>query len=668
MSNISKNIALKALVFGLFAVAFLWRCANIYAPQGGPRDTLAPKVVLMKPDFAAKNFKDKRIYIEFDEYVQLKDQQKEFYTSPIMAVKPMMTLRGRGIVIDIKDDSLKPNTTYSLNFGNAVADNNESNVLSGLRYVFSTGNEIDSLVMSGYTADAKTKDSVAKAFLFFYDVAKDSLKNLPYDSTLFKRKPDAVGRAENNGIFLTQNLKPIDYRVYAIKDENSNQQYDAGVDMVAFVDSTFNPLSMPDFAVWYDTTRKYLVAEPQTYFKLFMDKTFNRQNLAKSARPLQHKVELLFNAAHPIIEGLTIEGVDSSKIIFERPTIGKDTIFCWLDVPSETLPDTLKVTLNYFKHDSIRNLTPAKEELKLFWKAFEKKKSKKEEKEEKEAPPVNPFKFTVTASNTINPLRPIPFSFDYPLRSIDSTAISLIRTDEQKRKFKVKNSFVRDTANLRQWNLHATWQPGQEYQLLIPDSVITNILGEQNDTIKVDFKTMAPDQYASFKLKVKGKTPQSKYIVEILNGGRVAERRTDITTGEHIFNYIEPGTATIRVTEDVNGNGMWDTGDLVERRQPERVEIFITPEGETEIVTKVNWELTFELDMDKVFAPETMQSTIDMLQKRELERIKKAAREREQSARQSKTNIQKREPDSNDNNGSSGELGNPLGRSNTRNF
>ena len=148
----------RAALAVFFCTALLWRCATIMTPTGGPKDTLPPVITLMTPDNFTTNFKDRKIYIEFDEFVQIKDQQKEFFTSPQMKKKPTITLRGRGISVQLRD-TLRENTTYALNFGSAICDNNEGNPLYSMRYVFSTGPEIDSMVLSGYTVDAYKADS-----------------------------------------------------------------------------------------------------------------------------------------------------------------------------------------------------------------------------------------------------------------------------------------------------------------------------------------------------------------------------------------------------------------------------------------------------------------------------------------------------------------------------
>ena len=273
---------LRGVVALLFASAFLSRCASMMTPTGGPIDSLPPVIVNMIPDNFSTNrptVNHGKIYIEFDEFIQIKDQQKEFFTSPQMKKKPTITQRGRGIVIQLRD-TLLPNTTYSLNFGSAIRDNNEGNPLYSMRYVFSTGPEIDSMVFSGYTADSYKADSVSKSFIWFF--LADSVENVPeYDSTIFKYKPAVIARAETNGIFIAQNLKPIPYRIYAVEDKNDNQMYEPGSDQVGFLDGTYNPAEMPDFAIWYDSLRQYVTAEPQLYFRMFTDKAFRRQLLLR---------------------------------------------------------------------------------------------------------------------------------------------------------------------------------------------------------------------------------------------------------------------------------------------------------------------------------------------------------------------------------------------------
>ena len=279
------KIVLRAVVLLLFGGALFSRCANIMTPEGGPKDTIPPVIVKLLPDNFTTNFKAKKVYIEFNEFVQLKNQNKEMFTSPAMKKAPLLTIRGKGIVITIRD-TLKENTTYAIDLGSAVCDNNEGNPLNAMRYVFSTGDKVDSMMCSGYTADSYKADSVSRTFIWFY--IADSLPSTPgYDSTIFNRKPDAIARAQNNGIFIAQNLKPVNYRIYAIGDKNDNQLYEPGTDLVGLLDTVYNPAKMPEFAIWFDSLRMYPSAEPQLYFRMFTDKAFVNQRLVDAKRTEQ---------------------------------------------------------------------------------------------------------------------------------------------------------------------------------------------------------------------------------------------------------------------------------------------------------------------------------------------------------------------------------------------
>ena len=357
---------LKAAVAVLFAGAFFSRCANIMTPQGGPKDTIPPVIINLIPDNFSTNFKGNKIYIEFNEFVQIKNQQKELFTSPAMKKMPLVSTRGKGIVITIRD-TLRENTTYAIDFGSAICDNNEGNPLNAMRYVFSTGDKVDSLMCSGYTADSYKADSVSRTFIWFF--VADSLPNTPdYDSTIFNRKPDVIARAQNNGIFIAQNLKPINYRIYAFGDKNDNQMYEAGTDLVGFIDSLYNPAEMPEFGIWFDSLRMYPSAEPQLYFRMFTDKAFKNQRLVESSRQQQKKALLYFNTALPDIESIRFDSIPADKVLYDPQTRGKDTVALWFNMPAENLPDTIKGEITYFRHDSIRQYVKTTEPLKLAWK------------------------------------------------------------------------------------------------------------------------------------------------------------------------------------------------------------------------------------------------------------------------------------------------------------
>ena len=452
-----------AAIIAVVALPLLVQCATIGTPEGGPKDTIPPVVLGVFPKSHTTNFSDKKIEILFDEYIQLKDQQKELYTSPEMKKKPTLLMRGKTLHVEIKDDSLKPNTTYAIEFGATISDNNEGNPLHGYRYVFSTGGEIDSLVMSGYTEDSEKVDSLGRTFIYFFEA--DSLPEIvDYDSTMFNFKPHKIARSQKNGIFIAQNLRPVDYRIYAFYDNNDNQLYEPGEDKIGFLDRTYNPAEMEPFYVWYDSIRRYPSADPQLYFRLFVDESFSRQTLKEKLRPDQHKVELYFGAKHPEIRSIKFEGVKAEDIIYEPVSSRGDTLYLWLRTPSAQLPDTLKGEVVYLKHDSIRQLQEEREELKLHWRLIETKEQEKErerlEKERRKAeengtewvePPV-PSKFKMTSFKQtleVNPEEDLAVEFATPLTRFDSASIRLLSWSELGDTIRERFHFIPDTLSPR---------------------------------------------------------------------------------------------------------------------------------------------------------------------------------------------------------------------------
>ncbi len=685
-SYASTLLALLFFSSGLFFV----RCANTMAPGGGPVDSLAPVVVAMTPSYGTKVFASKRITIEFNEYVKLKDQQKEFFTSPLMKRKPNLLIKGKGIQIDIKDTLLE-NTTYALNFGSSISDNNEGNPLNNLRYVFSTGDEIDSLVISGMTVDGYSKDSIGKAFIYFFPVELDTLSSDTilsdtlgdslvnnHDSLMFIGSPSVVGRSERNGLFLVQNLKPINYWAYALFDKNGNQKYEPGVDKIGFLDSVVNPRNLPSFNVWYDTIRNYMVADPQLQIRLFLEQQNRRQNLTSFKRPEQHRIELMFGAANPIIEELVLDSIASSDIIIDYVTKGHDTMNLWLNVAPELLPDTIKGHIKYMKHDSLGVLQLEHKDLNLFWKYVESKDAKKaREKREKDdaklieegKEPVkepNPFKYSVVEGGaTLNPLKHIVIKFDSPLVSVDTSSIRVLRLGDNDKRYIVDYKLERDSAKISTWRIKAKWLDGNKYDLLIPSGTLRNVKGYENDSLKSQFTIYNPSDFATLVLDLKEGVSKSSYILQLLNSsGKMVQEIKYANAGQHTFKYVADGTAKVRVIEDLNGNGVWDRGDLLNRIQPEKVEVWMAENGDEEIVTKVNWTNEMTLDLREIFAPKSMSRM-----KLEL-RLKEESRLRKKALADSKVQVRKpvKEEDNDYKPAFDGAIGNDRGDENDSNF
>uniref|UniRef100_UPI004056DCC7 Ig-like domain-containing protein n=1 Tax=Alistipes sp. TaxID=1872444 RepID=UPI004056DCC7 len=631
----TKNckIVLRVVVMLLFGGAFFSRCANIMTPEGGPKDTIPPVIVKLEPGNFATNFKAKKVYIEFNEFVQIKDQNKEMFTSPAMKKLPLITTRGKGIVITIRD-TLKENTTYAIDLGSAICDNNEGNPLNAMRYVFSTGDKVDSMMCSGYTADSYKADSVSRTFIWFY--IADSLPSTPgYDSTIFNRKPDVIARAQNNGIFIAQNLKPVNYRIYAIGDKNDNQLYEPGIDMVGLLDSTYNPAKMPEFAIWFDSLRMYPSAEPQLYFRMFTDKAFVNQRLVDAQRPEQKKAILYFNADYPRIDSLVFDNIPSDSIFIDPQTNGRDTMAVWFNMAK--LPDTIKGKIVYYRHDSLRQLSKTREPLKLAWRLVETKEQEKErERVEKEKAKAkaegreykdpnykNPFTLKISAGKEINPEQGFDISFGTPAVKFDTTAIELVTVAEDKSTTPVKMHFVRDTMNMCRWEVKAPWKEKTNYRLYLPKESVTDIMGYKNDSTVVEFATYDPEKFSTVSLNVKGEG-SNKYIILLTDAsGKTLQELKNVESGKYRFNYVSPGDIRLRIIEDKNGNGQWDAGDVIAGVQPERAEGYFNEKKEETFTTKMNWDFEINIDMNNVFTPMTMKNIIKMLDDKENARLQK---------------------------------------------
>ena len=632
----------------LFAGAFLKSCASIGQLDGGPYDTIPPVVLGVYPNNYATNFKDKRITLDFNEYVQIKEQQKELFTSPAMK-KPTITLRGKSLIVDLKADTLLPNTTYAIEFGAAIADNNEGNPLHGLRYVFSTGDRIDSMIMSGYTEKSETADSLGKTFIYFFE-ADSVAEPKEWDSTMFNYSPSKIARSQNNGIFIAQNLRPVDYRVYAFNDTNGNQIYEPSVDMVGFLDGVYNPSKMPPFGVWYDSIRRYPSADPQLYFRLFTDKNFARQSMQDAVRPEQHKILITFAAEKPEIRSIKLNGIDPDSIIYE-PSLKGDSLTLWLNMRGENIPDSLKGEMIYMKHDSLRQLQPDTAKLNLTWRRVESKqqerereklekaKAKAEANGEEWTEPDTPSQFRILNFKNkydVNPEQHYPLSFATPLTRLDSARVQMLSWGEEGDTIKERITFVRDTANMRRWLIKANWDAKRKYSLRLPKDVMFDVAGEGNDSLNSEITVADIDKFAKLNLTIKPRTEGGKYVVQFVDGQNnksIIREIRHLGEGTHTINYIPAGELRMRIIEDINDNGEWDGGNMVERRQSERAEFYKNERDEEIFTTKTGWEFDITLDMSRIFAPVTMEQLIEILDKREAIRIVKAEEKRREEAR-----------------------------------
>lgn len=341
-------------VVSLFAIAFFSRCAQPAAPQGGPRDSTAPVLLNVFPPNFSTNFKAREIVFTFNEYLQFKDLQKEVLISPPMMPRPIFSLKGKGFVVKFPPElKLDSNTTYKIDFGNAVQDNNEGNPAKRFEYTFSTGAKVDSLAMSGKLVDAATGADIINGFVLYVADEVITADTLAGDSTIFKGKKLSIARTDSTGNFLATNLKPLAYRIFAIKDENGNQEYDMGTDMVGLLNARFNPAQMKDFEIWIDPVKDRVEVSPQVKFELFKETRRLTQKFKEAKRPKENLLEFVFAADSVVIESIVIDSLLQEDIIIEN-NIFNDSLRVWLRTVKEDskLSDTLKGVVKYHTLDS----------------------------------------------------------------------------------------------------------------------------------------------------------------------------------------------------------------------------------------------------------------------------------------------------------------------------
>ena len=251
-------------------------------------------------------------------------------------------------------------------------------------------------------------------------------------------------------------------------------------------------------------------------------------------------------------------------------------------------------------------------------------------------------------SGEINPENHLTVDFDYPLVKLDSAKLLLTRVLEDNSIEDIPVRMVRDTGMLRRWQVRAPWKLGGQYTLTIPEGAITDVAGLSNDSIIGKYTVLDPEKFATVLIHVRGRDDGTKYIVQLLDGNNaLKQEKRDVVTGDVRFNYVPAGEIKFRVIEDRNGNGKWDSGNVVERLQPERAEIYANDQGEDTFATKTNWEIEFSMDMNRIFAPVTMQSLSRLLDERESQRLR---REAEKRAKEGPKRDQDRNRQQNDNN------------------
>ncbi|MBQ1841810.1 MAG: Ig-like domain-containing protein, partial [Bacteroidales bacterium] len=331
-------------------------CANTtQAPTGGAKDTIPPvlNVAKLKPSQGATNVPTHKttLTFPFDEYVKVKEI-KNLYLSPPLEKAPKYKIKGKSLVVYFEND-LDSNTTYTLDITGAVVDNNEGNPFPGYTLVFSTGEQIDSMGITGIVQSSTTLLPIKGATVLLY---KDAA-----DSAVFLKRPSAASKTDDWGYFSIRNIQDTVYRVYAIKDENNNNMYDPDNEQIAFLDSAFRPSRVVTDTLYeflkFDMkdTAACLARKTDVELSLFREKP-SKQYVVKKERVGDRTGYITFMAPNAKIHKMRVKGIPRKKLITQF-NITKDSLEIWVN-DQRPMPDTLLFQMNYDKTDTLGMLVP----------------------------------------------------------------------------------------------------------------------------------------------------------------------------------------------------------------------------------------------------------------------------------------------------------------------
>lgn len=618
MKPIPKYITFLLVIIGFYA------CASTGMPDGGPYDETPPKFVRATPEPNATNNKRKKISIEFDEYIKLDKPSEKVIISPPQKEAPEVKVSGHRVLVEFFD-TLQENTTYTIDFGDAIVDNNEDNPLGNFAYAFSTGAHIDTMEVSGTVLNAENLEPVKGIQVGLH-------KNLE-DSAFVKLPFDRISRTDSRGHFTIRGVAPGKYRIYALMDGNQNYLFDSKTEAIAFLDS----LVVPDMrqAVRQDTvwneldTLAYDTIYDVHYTRFLPDnlilRSFKEENpmqyLVKSEREQLNRFSLYFSAKAdtlPTIKGLDFDEKDAFVI---ESNSRNDTIRYWIKDTVMCERDTLTFQMDYLATDTLGQLVPKTDTLRMVNKIDKKRRMalaeealKKEEKERKrrekkgDTLKVQPkfFAMSVDAPSSLDLNRNIVLKFEEPVEHIDTAAIHMaVKVDSLWET--IPFILMKDSVAPRQYQILADWQPGQEYQLKIDSLGIKGIYGLYTNKVENELKVKTLEEYGTLYLNIVGAGPHA--IVQLLNSSDGVVRQQPVTEKNTCdFYFLQPSTKYyIRLFNDDNNNGVWDTGNYGEKRQPE--EVFYFP--------KV-WEMKANFEFE-----ETWDVHATPLDKQKLDEIKK---------------------------------------------
>ncbi|WP_207533490.1 Ig-like domain-containing domain [Desertivirga arenae] len=522
------------LITFILSYALLQGCASIQQPTGGPKDTIAPRILKETPKNFTKNFSSPHIAIELDEYFKLNNISKEVSLSPDLNKQPDYKIKKKTLNIRFQD-TLEANTTYTINFGNAIADFNEGNILKNYVYVFSTGNKIDSLSISGTVINSLSKKPQLDATVFLLPLDRDTLFG--------KKKAHIYTTTDSSGNFKLKYLKEGTYKIYSVYEkEGGDKIYNSTNEEIAFLNK---PIELKS-----DTSgiQLQLFKEEPTVFRV------TDRKIENSGRILMAYNQKLPNPSLKILGSEELNR-NSTK---EFSATG-DTALLWM---KDMTFDSLQVVIS-------NNTTPLD--------TVVLRRGKRDD-----------YKQDITiidnASNSrIKPGNDYSLTFSAPVATIDSKNIVLLQDSVPVRNFK----FQKDTSSTRRYTLQYSWKAEKNYDLTIPEGAAKGLYGGKSKIFKRTFQRDVEENYGNLSIRFTVTDTAHNYVVQLLNEQEEIINARSIKKSA-ILNYTTypVGKYSFRIVYDVNNNDKWDTGNVKKAIQPER-----TWNAPTEITLRANWDL-----------------------------------------------------------------------------
>lgn len=621
----------RSLLGAAVVIGVLYSCASIGRPDGGAYDETPPRLIGSTPEMGGTNITRTRVVLEFDEFVKLEKASEKVVISPPQVQQPEIKTNGKRISVNLLD-TLKANTTYTIDFSDAIVDNNEGNPLGDFTFTFSTGAQIDTMAVSGVLLEASNLEPVKGMLVGLHSNLEDSA---------FTKLPlERVSRTDSRGRFNIRGIAPGTYRVFALMDADQNFAFTQKSEAIAFYDS----LIIPRFEerIRQDTIRKdsltidTIIERKYTHYlpddlllRSFKEINYS-QYLVKSERLTPQKVTLYFSEKADTLPTLTGLNFDEKDAFVIEKSLGNDTIHYWVKDSLLYKQDTLKLSLNYLYTDTLNQLVPKTDTLKLSVRKVrgggDREDSKKKKRKDDEPEPTEFLKVTPQVSSSMDVYGYISLLFDEPILKYESDSIHLqMKVDSLWQD--VPFDFEQDSIEIRRYNLYANWEPAVEYTFNVDSTAFYGLYGLHTDKIKQSFKVRSLEDYGEIYFNVSGHGPIA--FVELLDAQDKVLRTVSVIDGKADFNFLNPGKYSARLINDTNNNGVWDTGNYEEGLQPEMVYYYPMV-----IELKANWQL--EQDWNVNSKPLDKQK-VDELKKQKPDEDKKK-REQNRNAERNRNN------------------------------